>query len=290
MNIRPATNGNSQAKLLLATDGSEEASLAARVASDLAERAGAELHVVHAWHEPPGAHPHRHAGRDLALRAEEELKEQARRIEASGATVTGSYLRRGPTVGEILDVAGDIDAGLIVVGSRGLGRMERKLLGSVSEGVVHNSDRPVLVVRGKESWPPERIIVGDDSFEDVNRAEEFAAGLGECYDSRLILVRNHQQPAANEEAPPGSGSEVRAFAGGSVADSVLRVDREERKPALIIAGSPEPTAGRKRFGRDLDKIMRSARGPFLFYPQDPAKAYTHRATTRQMSKTPGGRT
>ena len=36
--------------LLLATDGSEDAMLAARVATDLSQRTGARLHVVHAWY------------------------------------------------------------------------------------------------------------------------------------------------------------------------------------------------------------------------------------------------
>lgn len=305
-----------QTKILLATDGSKEASLAAQVASDLVERTGAELHVVHAWHEALGAYPHRYAGWDLALRAEEELDEQVGRIEASGTTVTESYLRRGPAVEEILELSEDIDAGLILVGSRGLGRMERMMLGSVSEGIVHGADRPVLVVRGEEAWPPDRIIVGDDSFEDAGKAEEFAAELGKLYESRLILIRNCQQLkssktdgrqltsqmvydalASEEEVLNGhaerlenllgGGLEVRAFA-GDAAGSVLRVDCEGRKPALVIAGSPEPMRERLRLGSDLEKVMRSARGPFLFYPQNSVKPRTQNGT-RRASKTSGGR-
>src|SRR5215211_1494435 len=37
-------------RLLLATDGSEDAVLAARVATDLSQRTGARLHVAHAWY------------------------------------------------------------------------------------------------------------------------------------------------------------------------------------------------------------------------------------------------
>jgi nucleotide-binding universal stress UspA family protein len=42
-------------KTLLATDGSEDARLAVRAAASLADNAGAELHVVHAWQSVP--HP-----------------------------------------------------------------------------------------------------------------------------------------------------------------------------------------------------------------------------------------
>jgi Universal stress protein family len=37
-------------KILLATDGMENTTLAARAAVDLAKKGGAELHVVHVWH------------------------------------------------------------------------------------------------------------------------------------------------------------------------------------------------------------------------------------------------
>ena len=300
-------------KILLATDGSDEAALAARVASELADRSKAELHVVHVWHEAFGAHPHRYTSWDLTLRAEEELEDQAKKIEGSGTTLAGSHLRRGSAVEEILDLAEDIDAGLILVGSRGLGRMERVMLGSVSEGLVHEADRPVLVIRGgEESWPPERIIVGDDSFEEVDEAEKFAAELGKLYESRLILIRDYQDLAAHAknggfltaqmvgdaltseekllngnadklERLFGIRPEVRAFA-GDVAGSVLRVDGEEMIPSLIVAGSPEPTAGRMRFGSPLDKVMRAARGPFLFFPQNRAGAVSPKAANRETKK------
>ena len=291
----------SYSKLLVATDGSEEAALAATVASNLAERGGSELHVVHAWHEAFGAHPHRYTSWELEARAQAELNEQVRRMKASGATVAGTHLKRGPTIEAVLELAEDLRAGLIVVGSRGLGRVERMVLGSVSEGLVHGADRPVLVVRGGEDvWPPERIVVGDDSFGEVEEAEEFAAGLGKLYEARLVLVRDYQDSAAHAENGGfltarmvddvltgeeevlngrvdelegllGSRPEVRAFV-GDLAGSVLQVDGEQRKPALIVAAPPEATAGRMRIGSPLDKVMRAARGPFLFYPQDRAES------------------
>ena len=41
-------------RILLPTDGSEDAIRATEAASDLARRSGAELHVVHVWHDVPG--------------------------------------------------------------------------------------------------------------------------------------------------------------------------------------------------------------------------------------------
>jgi nucleotide-binding universal stress UspA family protein len=46
----------------------------------------------------------------------------------------------------ILAVAGDVDADVIVMGTRGLGGVKSMMLGSVSHAVLHHADRPVLVI------------------------------------------------------------------------------------------------------------------------------------------------
>jgi nucleotide-binding universal stress UspA family protein len=48
---------------------------------------------------------------------------------------------------EIVEVAQNIDAGMIVMGSRGQGRLRRALVGSVSESVVRHAHCPVTVIR-----------------------------------------------------------------------------------------------------------------------------------------------
>lgn len=55
---------------------------------------------------------------------------------------------------EIIKYAEKVEAGLIVIGSRGQGKLKRTFLGSVSDSVLHHSYVPVLVCRNKdaESW------------------------------------------------------------------------------------------------------------------------------------------
>jgi nucleotide-binding universal stress UspA family protein len=51
---------------------------------------------------------------------------------------------------QIVRVAEDIGAGLIVIGSRGLGGLRRALMASVSDAVVRHAHCPVMVVRQKK--------------------------------------------------------------------------------------------------------------------------------------------
>src|SRR5215204_3989343 len=135
-------------KILLATDGSEDAKLAARNAADLAQKTSSELHVVYVggegFYEIPLV--------DLATLeptwiARELLDNEVEQLEAAGGTVTQAHLSMGEAAPEIVVVAEEIDAGLIVMGSTGQGSIRRALLGSVSESVVKHAHCAVLIVR-----------------------------------------------------------------------------------------------------------------------------------------------
>jgi nucleotide-binding universal stress UspA family protein len=146
-------------KILLATDGSEEANLAASTASDLTRSTRSELHVVYT--EPAsyifGVADWETYGTDSPSRldeaAEEEartrLDEQTRTIREASGEIAGAHARVGFPDAEIVGLAGRLGAGLIVIGSRGLGPLKRALMGSVSESVVRHAHCPVLVVRGQ---------------------------------------------------------------------------------------------------------------------------------------------
>ena len=137
-------------RILLATDGSQDA-LALRAALDLSSSTASELHVVHAWQAfPEYSHPSIAMASDSALyerEAQEVLFEQLDKIEEAGAIAVGAHLKRGRAAETITDVAKDLGAGLIVMGSRGLGGVRRALMGSVSDSVVRHAHCPVLVVR-----------------------------------------------------------------------------------------------------------------------------------------------
>src|SRR5215217_2587436 len=87
-------------KILLATDGSREANLAARTAVDLANRTRSELHVAFIL-RTQDASEYDTMGFDTKMPHEEEIKhmgqrlleEQVRRVEEAGGTVAGAHFR-----------------------------------------------------------------------------------------------------------------------------------------------------------------------------------------------------
>ena len=60
---------------------------------------------------------------------------------------------------EIVDLAEEIGAGLIVMGSRGYGPIRQALIGSVSDSVVRHAHCPVMVVRGEPLAFPTNILL-----------------------------------------------------------------------------------------------------------------------------------
>jgi nucleotide-binding universal stress UspA family protein len=80
--------------------------------------------------------------------AQQRLEAQLERIEGADATLLAqSHLRMGRADEEIVELAQEVGAGLIVMGSRGQGRLRRALVGSVSESVVRHAHCPVTIVR-----------------------------------------------------------------------------------------------------------------------------------------------
>jgi nucleotide-binding universal stress UspA family protein len=148
-------------KILLATDGSKEAELASRTAADLAQSTASELHVLYVWEaanpyveavglagdEPVTQRLDAELRRQFDRQARTVLDAEAERVRAVGGTVAQAHLRMGKADHEIVTLAEEIGAGLIVMGGRGRGGIRRALMGSVSDSVVRHAHCPVLVVR-----------------------------------------------------------------------------------------------------------------------------------------------
>ncbi|HEU4492663.1 MAG TPA: universal stress protein [Rubrobacteraceae bacterium] len=292
-------------KVLLATDGSEDAALAAQAAGGLCAKTGAELHIVHALRlsaaRPYPAPPYFSEGVVDALERDSRrlLEREVGRVEGEGARDVQAHLRMGTPIDVVLETAEEVGAGLVVMGSRGLGPIKRLLLGSVCEGVVHHAAFPVLVVRGGDgSWPPQRIVFGDDGSEAAKEAVELAALIGRLSGAGGLLVRAY--PEMPETDLEGRGWDARLVndelrreewkleeragevsrllgvrpkvrvAVGDPAVCLLEAAEGDSTPerTLVAVGSRGLGAvGRVRLGSVSTNVLRAARGPVLVYPE-----------------------
>jgi nucleotide-binding universal stress UspA family protein len=138
-------------RILIAVDDSEFASRAADVGVELAKSLHAEVCFVTVYDPTVGP------GRMWGVPADRlaEMSEQSagrllatfREPNATGSVVP-DFVEPGEPASKIIEVANHWHADLIVIGSRGRGKIQGLLLGSVSQGVLHHAPCPVLVVRG----------------------------------------------------------------------------------------------------------------------------------------------
>jgi nucleotide-binding universal stress UspA family protein len=136
--------------ILLAVDGSEHGQHAARVAGDLARAVKArELRIVVAYEPVPGYVKEPNLSEALATRkaeAQQILQEAQDKIGNIPAQINPDMIE-GSIAEAILDVANSSKCDLVVMGSRGFGRLEGAVLGSNSQKVVSHAACPVLIVR-----------------------------------------------------------------------------------------------------------------------------------------------
>jgi nucleotide-binding universal stress UspA family protein len=141
-------------RILVATDGSAHSRRAALTAADLARALGASLTLLAVYQVPPGFEGEPGYSRDLeaALRGAHAL------LEAEGAAILagGGPAAEPEAIGgsqpkqTIVDATASGQYDLLVMGTRGLGRLGSTFLGSVSAHVAAHSPIPVLVVRGDD--------------------------------------------------------------------------------------------------------------------------------------------
>lgn len=133
-------------RIVVGVDGSEPARRALHWAAQEAQRRGADLQVVHAWHPPiqplglvlPAVD---HASSEANGKA---LLDAATSAVGTRPTIVEPILIEGLAARSLLEVAAG--AALLVVGSRGRGGFAGLLLGSVSSQVLHHARCPLVLV------------------------------------------------------------------------------------------------------------------------------------------------
>src|SRR5216684_9056011 len=141
-------------RIVVAADGSPASSRGLEQVADLAPRIGAEVVVVYVRHLPakammsPGI-----AGSELVQTLddqESEVKQQVLRLLGGKGIVWDFVVRAGSPGEEIVEVADETGADLVVVGSNRHSSLHNLLLGSTAAYLATHSKAPVLVMRARE--------------------------------------------------------------------------------------------------------------------------------------------
>ncbi|PSP16540.1 MAG: universal stress protein [Cyanobacteria bacterium QS_8_64_29] len=186
-----------------------------------------------------------------------------------------TVLRQGDPKDTIPQVAEEVDADLIVMGSRGLKRLEAILANSVSQYVFQLTNRSLLLVK-------DDIYVR--RFKRLMVALDGSQAAQYCLDLALFLMREHSalqldlvhvDPNLDKEAPPQSpetaeqdpvlapaarqaqsqGVAHRCIAtGGAPAETLCNLAQQNRADLLLL-GSPERRPSVAKSLPDLDRLL-----------------------------------
>ena len=133
----------SRTVILTAVDANRSAQQVVAAAAQFASLPGAELHLVHVIESPNPS------------RLTAQLEDARKIVESATAALDPDlemiiHLAAGDPATQILQVAANIQADMIVIGTREMTKLERVLLGSVVEPVTRRAQCPVFVVRRKD--------------------------------------------------------------------------------------------------------------------------------------------
>jgi nucleotide-binding universal stress UspA family protein len=165
-------------RILLGTDGSPSAGVAADLVAGIAWPSGTAIRVVEAIQ--PASTLYTDPWPAVGLASWEQVEEDAgaaarstvdgvrARLDGPGVEVSTSVVTGRPATA-LLDAAQSMPADLVVVGSRGHGTIESMVLGSVSSEVIDHAPAPVLVARRPTM---RRIVLAWDGSECARVAAE----------------------------------------------------------------------------------------------------------------------
>jgi nucleotide-binding universal stress UspA family protein len=190
-----------QPKLILCpTDFSEPATLALHYGKHLADCFGARLVVLYA--DPFSPPPYFTSGQVEELaKTIENFKVAAHEYltryvseHVGGSSNVEMVVVENQTVPAILLTAEEKKADMIAMGTHGRSGINRLMLGSVTEKVLHETDRPVLTVREKKGTPEisrvsvQQVLCPINYTEVALKALEHAVAISKCFEAELLVL------------------------------------------------------------------------------------------------------
>lgn len=296
-------------RILVPTDLSQPGLIALRYARLFAERFSAGVMIFYA---DPIFFPASGLGGDMpsyVAATPAQLRELEKEIRAYAAeTLAGlpheALAAGGDPVPSIVLEAKERRADLIVMATHGLRGWRRAILGSVTEGVLHQGKCPVLSVSRPEDRPGAAVgvtkILCPINFTDAARdALDYAAQLAVSFNCELIVVHVVEEPdpirAAVAEEDVRSWIEPSIQNRCTVREIVLRGGAAERvldcaedlgADLLVIGAQHKLFRDAATIGTTSERLVRFARVPVLTVPH--ALEAATKATSEQALKVTAG--
>jgi nucleotide-binding universal stress UspA family protein len=201
-----STNGatNEKAVILVALDLSPVAEAVMRAAAVAAGARSTELHLLHVLKTPPPEPVKTFHLATVVDQTNDQLKAFARDLPRTVSRVV-IHVRMGDAEVEIAQLASDLEADLIVVGTHGYKGIDRVLLGSVAEALIRNAPCPVLTYRPKTVRAWERI---EPPCRDCLAVRQ-ATGRATLWCERHS--QHHPRAHTYSEIPPNYGMGAQTF-------------------------------------------------------------------------------
>jgi nucleotide-binding universal stress UspA family protein len=241
-------------RILVATDGSDAAGVAADAAIELARRFGAEVRALYV----------RESGAEDGT-AERATGAVTERAAAAGVDSTATIVDGGePIHRTVLTAADEHDADCIVMGTRGRTGLDRFVLGSVAERTLRTSPVPVLTVHAETVIDRDfdRILVPTDGSPGADAAAAHAIDIAVATGAALHVVH-----VVDAGVLPMDGS-------GAVLDELQRVGKQaldsvvERAKAAdvstvrasVLTGAPYRAITDYAHAEDVDLVVMGTHG------------------------------
>jgi len=255
--------------LLIADSGKGPVEEMVRMLRYIPGFAQARLNLLHVVPEQAGDDLQDHWQRGAALLAAAVAK-----LGLNPADVN-TILRQGDTKQTVLKVADELDADLIVMGSRGLGRLQSILANSASQYVFQLSTRPMLLVRDDlYVRHVNRLLVGIDGTgvgdDALKLACELARDIPGCTLTGVHISHHDLTPSRQGQSPVDSllqqasqrarsyGVELKTLhKTGDIGRVICEAAKEVEADLLVIASQDRrPLVARGLV--DLDKLLGSS--------------------------------
>ena len=275
-------------QILAPTDLDEAALPALGYARFLAERMSAKLTILYAEPiaypytavEPPPGYM-QPAVQDEALLRQSVSDHVSTALEGMAHEV---IVRTGQPVQTILEVAGELPAGLIVMATHARRGWRRAILGSVTEGVIHGSGCPVMTLRSRSGTAGARQsvtkILCPINFTQVARDSLLvAAGMAESFGAELLVAyvveQEGEAPERWEEEVAGwVPAEVRGSSSyrqlvlrGGAAERVLDAADDFAADLLVVGAQQRAFRDSTVIGSTTERLIRFANSPVLVCPR-----------------------